>query len=148
MVLPRWQHVRLLYTNTLEGEAMSEITTDDKNELIAIFDGWEKSTRGEFIKDGYIRYTWEMDYHSDWSRLMPVVERIEKISDLIVNKVWISINGNSCAIWTYFDVRDILRANMPNDTFKIKQVSKSKLEATYEAIFQFIQWYQKQKEQP
>jgi len=141
---------------------MSEISIEKKNEIIASFMGGVKQIIPKGGLHGYKEGTvlWMylssdnadpvtyLDYHSDWSWLMPVVERIEKLSDLIVNKVWLSINGNSCAIWTYFDVRDVLRSNMPNDSFKVKQVSKSKIEAAHEAVYQFIQWYnEKQKEQ-
>jgi len=156
MVLPGWQHVRLLHTNTLEGEAMSELTKEQKNEAIALFMRWVKEDSGKYRYDRNSPITFgpyfaylpiAMRFHSDWSWLMPVVERIEKLSDLIVNKVWISINGNSCAIWTYFDVRDVLRANMSNDTFKIKQIGASKIEATFEAVYRFIVWYNKTKEQ-
>lgn len=86
-----------------------------------------------------------LKYHSSWDCLMPVVEKIEALDDLIVNKVWVSINGNSCGMWTYFDPKDVLRIGTENNSFKIKHVSKEgKLKATWLAVIAFIEWYNNQ----
>lgn len=114
----------------------TEVTTEMMNVTISRFMGMEGTD--EFIRQNY-------QYHKSWELLMPVVEKIETLSDLIVNKVWISINGKSCGIWTYFDVRDVLRSHMPIDTFKVRCASKTKIEATHEAVYQFITWYQNKK---
>lgn len=87
------------------------------------------------------------EYHKDWNALMPVVEKIESLSDLIVIKAWVSINGNTCGIWTHFDVSEILR-NGKNEPakFKVKHASReSKIKATWLAVVDFVKWYNQNK---
>jgi hypothetical protein len=57
----------------------NKLKIDDMNEAIAIFDGWDKRSQQEFIKDGYMRYVWEFKYHKSWDQLMPVIENISKM---------------------------------------------------------------------
>lgn len=55
------------------------------------------------------------------------------------------MDGKKCAMWTYFDVTEILRSNSETGKFKVRKVAKDKLTATYLAVYEFIQWYIKQK---
>jgi len=92
----------------------------------------------------------------DW--LMPVVEKIESLNDDIVNKVYVNISERKCAMWTYFDVTEVLREdvgdggmsdmlkNEVGGKFKVRISSKvSKIDAVYRAVVQFITWYNNQK---
>jgi len=108
------------------------MTTTEKNAEIARFMGLEISTNPT---DGYDYGTWYKPsniqgevtpspvlYHSDYSWIMPVVEKIEK------EHCWVTIRG--CMV------------EMPN----IIAISRpTKLEAIHNACFQFIQWYNQQK---
>lgn len=85
-------------------------------------------------------------YDQDWNELMPVVEKIESDFDPTM-KTWIQINGRHCDVWNYFDVTEILReAGSPQDKrFKVRGNGKTKLEAVYDAVTQFIHWYNSNK---
>jgi transposase len=108
---------------------MSEITTDDKNKLIAIFDGWEfvkgdperTPTVDRLVQDGYRRYPNELQYHSDWSWLMPIWFKIQTIgADL----------G-----YSFKKFYERFHAG----------IDHQKIEMSHEAVFEFLQWYNQQK---
>lgn len=87
-----------------------------------------------------------LDYDKDWNLLVPVIEKIETLSNDFVKKVWISINGCSCYIWTYYDLSEILRKKIgfiPNK-FKVKIIGETKIAATFQAVFEFIEWFNTQ----
>ena len=107
------------------------MTTEQGNKLIA-----------EFMNKTF-QFEEDLKYHSNWNSLMPVVEKIENLNDLIVDKVWISINGRECGLWTYFDVKEVLRIGTENNKFKVKNTSKSKIESTWRTVIDFIEWYNK-----
>lgn len=86
-----------------------------------------------------------LNYHENWELLIGVVEAIEKLSDDIVEKVYISINGCSCQIWTYFDVNEVLRSNTSSGNFKIKILGETKKSATFDAVHDFVIWYNSKK---
>lgn len=75
-------------------------------------------------------YNWSpegLSYHVDWKWLMPVVERIEGIENS--DDYEIDIFGNCCDIGG-----------------KIEIVGKTKIEAVWLAVIEFIKWYsEKQK---
>ncbi len=107
----------------------------EDNRLIAKFMGF-------VIKDGIIQHDPQfhsngnkegyradgfLNFHKSWDWLMPVVEKIEAL-----NNAWeIDIYRNNCEIFMapVFNIDDV--------TF----TSKTKLEATYKAIIEFIKWY-------
>ena len=72
----------------------------------------------------------EMQFHSSWDWLMPVVEKIESItetSDGIIYHLYdVVIRQHSCEI----ESADIHAGGFP-----------SKMEATYWAVVEFIEWY-------
>jgi len=72
----------------------------------------------------------ELKFHSSWDWLMSVVEKIELIIvDELKIEEDITINGTSC----YIPAID-------------KSITKlSKINATYEAVVEFIKWYNLQK---
>lgn len=50
-----------------------QIEVDNNNELMAMFAGWEKTTRLGiqcFVKDDYRKYHCDLKYNSDWNELM------------------------------------------------------------------------------
>lgn len=117
-------------------------TTTENNKLIAEFMGDKKVNSisiEEFIKipsEERFQYNgWfaeDLQYHSDWNWLMPVVEKIEHIenADFVVY-----INVECCKITA--------RETYPN--LVIIETAKTKIEATYKAIVEFIKWYNQQK---
>lgn len=95
---------------------------------------------------GHLSHFKCFQYHSDWNLLMPVVEKIEALKNghINLNKVWITINGCECSIWTYFDVNEVLRSAGNDGKFRVKCKGASKIEATFLAIIQFIKWHNEQ----
>lgn len=76
-------------------------------------------------------------YHLDWSELMPVVEKIEgKEIDLVISVV---IKNNQCGIYRYKG------SDYEKNISRIKAASK--IEATWEAIVEFIKWYNNHKQE-
>lgn len=116
--------------NTLEG-----------NKLIADFLGgiefninkgvWQKVTIGSVRTIGK-----NLRYHTSWDWLMLCVDKIEILHES--NNVLIGTN------LTYIQVHN--KALNEQETFK--GVDNSKLEATYKAVLEFIQWYNTQNKQP
>jgi len=85
----------------------------------------------------------ELEFHTSWDWLMPIIEKIESDFNPAI-KTWVSINGRECGMWNYFDVTEILREGQKAEDyerFKVQANGKTKIEATYSAVLQFIQWY-------
>lgn len=83
----------------------------------------------------------EMRYHKSWAWLMPVVDKIEDVSEGFkwVEVEWISytfqIENKSVTIWKHsdrFDSKRIIEIN-----------GNTKREATYKAVVEFINQYNK-----
>ena len=83
----------------------------------------------------------EMEYYTDWNWLMPVVDKIEDVSEGFkwVEVEWISytfqIENKSVTIWKHsdrFDSKRIIEIN-----------GNTKREATYKAVVEFINQYNK-----
>ena len=88
---------------------------------------------------------WELQYHTSWDWLMPVVEKIESMQWIGVNKIYVQISDKSCSIWTYFDVKEFLRLTGDDKNedgkYKVKITADTKIKATWLAIIDFIKWY-------
>lgn len=101
--------------------------TDDRSEL------WLKSRDGDIIQGC-------PKYHEDWNLLMPVVEKIESLGyDTDIALMTSRTNGveerkNICAI-----------QNKWNDAAVCYIEAETKIEATWQAITQFIEWFNKEK---
>ena len=77
-------------------------------------------------------------YDKSWDWLMPVIEKIENIDNGSC-VIFVEIINSSCCI------SHMINHNWPNDKAIISEYnlsnSKSKLEAVYNAIVDFITWY-------
>ena len=71
-----------------------------------------------------------MEYHSSWDWLMPVVEEIEGLRD---------VNGNA-----YRFTIDMCNAQIEETNIEILG-GRFKLDTTYEAVVEFIKYYNKLK---
>lgn len=129
------------------------------NELIAKFMGGSFEKR-DFITIGGKRTgkwtfpdrTWcyddQLQYNERFDWLMPVVEKIENISYIGVDKIYFNIIDTKAQIWTYFDVKEFLRLTGDDknerNKFKVGISAKTKMEAVYAAVVEFIKWYNTQ----
>lgn len=139
---------------------MTEKEIIEGNKLIAEFVGWKynSETANHGIRDNcWIRkheVVYELKYHSSWDWLMPVVEKIESITN---NSI--SINKNNIRI---HDAGDIYIVNISHnedgytisrylDTdfdytpIKTEKQQLSKIESVFLAVTEFIKWYNSQK---
>lgn len=97
---------------------------DKNNELVAQFLGLNIITDGISLFD--TNYKPLAKYHESWNDLMPVVEKIERLdnADYVV-----IIQDDTCTIY--------------GREFKITVDEYSKIESTYKACVEFINWYNK-----
>ena len=105
----------------------------ENNKLIADFMGYEKYTYR-----GYTMYVFEEDnhrtevdlhYHKNWNWLMDVVEKIDSIG--------YSVNISSSMVYINSDNGRIVNPILIG--------VKTKIECLYEAVVEFIKWYNEQK---
>lgn len=128
---------------------MREPSVQEKNETIAKWMGftqhhnppWMNVPEGEDLK--YRAFKLHKDkllYDTSWDWLIPVVEKIEK-TKLDGLEFSVDMDKYSTQIrWT------INRGVMDPKDMNIEVFnSPSKIEATHEAVYQFILWHQKQK---
>lgn len=117
--------------------------TEKSNELIAKFMGYSKHPDYDGFEIGGDPYhASQLRYHNDWNWLIPVVEKIESIKDKHHGYFGVYINSNSCTIQGTNLRLDEPMSNPP--IYYGQRVSDTKLNATYEAVFDFIKWYNKQ----
>ena len=114
------------------------MTTEQGNKLIAEFMGWRFikwcGTDDEEELPMYQRFEGEEivhpgifhapEFHEEWNSIMPVVEKIETIAELF------TITSNYCSI-----------NNKREAT--ITEVGKNKIQAVWQAVIRFIEWYNK-----
>lgn len=141
-----------------------EMTIEEGNVLIAVFDGYEKHIWSNpkyadtpyYMKKGVAGEpeAKHFKYHKDWNALMPVVEKIESLTHPLllngyftarINKV--SKLENYCPIefhWNKVGRRNEGTANIVSIS---RGDSESKIEAIWSAVVQFIEWHNQQKQQ-
>lgn len=114
------------------------------NRLIAEFDGFlfindnpEFLPNGYFVlnsKEGFHNQTNpdELNYHSSWDWLMPVVEKIEKINSNIL----FSLDTTGCTL-SWDDGTEKWK-------FIESIINSNKIESTYQVVIEFIKWYNQQ----
>lgn len=77
-------------------------------------------------------YEDELDYHSNWSNLMPVVEKIESMMFQVeIHTAYSNINGE-------------LEGVKYNQDSCFEAQEETKLTVTYRAVVRFINWYNEQ----
>lgn len=104
-------------------------TTIENNKLIAQFMGkdvlYETHIHHETTSKTKVT---KMQYHLSWDWLMPVVEKIESCFD---GSVSVTIDGDDVNI----------EYSM---TYRHNVFGYTKLESTYKAVVEFIEWYNQQ----
>lgn len=99
----------------------------ETNVLIAEFMGINKLS-SNVLKKALLS---DLDYHLSWDSLMPVIEKIESLKEnlhsldvqMCVDRIAILVNASPL----YVDIRQFSK--------------KSKIEAVYKAVIEFIKWY-------
>lgn len=111
----------------------------DNNKLIAEFMGYKKSIANTWFKDKKIVQLSSFKYDSDWNWLMEVVERIESLGVnfwIVKNKVKLTIVG---------ELAKKLSDSLYDTEFEGYDfeyyIEGTKIEATYQAVVEFIKWY-------
>lgn len=103
-------------------------TTEGNNRMIAEFMGASGfDMLGEKV---------EPKYHTSWDWLMPVVEKIESIKNEHGFTYSVRMSGKFCTVES---------VNYSMIDMQLKGAGNTKLQATYQAVVQFIEWYNKQK---
>jgi hypothetical protein len=123
------------------------MTTIEGNKLIAEFMGASENHRGWISIPhrgwGYQKkhYPGQLKYHKDWQWLMPVIEKIESLSASIYWAFSVEIRKNFCAVYCHEKGKmDGMIYQTPYGTNP-----ESKIVAVWDAVIDFIQWYNKQK---
>lgn len=134
---------------------------EQNNEMIAVFMGAVIIGKGEsrliafpdtkIEGGGYIsnnKSIKDLKYHTSWDWLMPVVEKIESLGDGDYITEF-SINNHNVTLISQVNSKVKEALNLPIDTLKVRidyfDSDSSKLQATYQAICQFIEWYNENK---
>ena len=128
------------------------------NKIIAEFDGnWIETIPEKFPENRYWKNKklnisiGNLAFHRSWCDLMPIVEKIEQL-DLTkefyqweyngktynnFESISVDMNDHTCYIWLNhtLDPPNCLSEN------SIKTIYKSKLDAVYSAVIEFIEWY-------
>lgn len=116
---------------------MKEQEIIEGNKLIAEFLGW-KILKGSNRMSVYMDalYQDDLNYHSSWNWLMPVVEKIEALCNTDYDTSVVYIADISCTI----EVR------INNSLEYSKEInSDKKINATFKSVVEFIKWYNEQK---
>jgi hypothetical protein len=150
---------------------MSEPTIEQINEAIALFMGAKIDDDGNvmFLQPadgiglaGCGKHA--LRYHSSWDWLMPVVEKIHKLKEWQADKKElrlfstitfdIEFDGHykECRCSIIGTITHCHNESIPHTYTNVPvphiwiNKKKTAIEATYQAVYQFIQWYNKQKE--
>jgi len=97
------------------------------NKLIAEFMGYDIITEAEKDKFPTVLTTKDVKYHTSWDWLMPVVEKIDEVSD---ENTLFKIEHNRAFV-----------EDIENYYIFIDVTASSRLEATYKAVVEFIKDY-------
>jgi hypothetical protein len=113
------------------------------NILIAKFMGWNWSKEGNGktylmnprLQPEEIIYSTrpeQLVFHKSWDRLMPVIEKIEKLG--VTTQICYAAGSKTYCTWIL---------GLYND-YDSTNVFPSKIESVYSAVVEFIKWYNKQ----
>jgi hypothetical protein len=125
------------------------MTQTEQNKLIAEFMGYKfhknhilNDVKGVYKKKNYMpMLPTDFSYHSNWSWLMPVVEKIAKLETTEIIH-----NGEDSYFDSYYP-RTFAMVNAETKDFMVRinrfslHQSNSLIEATYQAVIQFVEWY-------
>lgn len=117
------------------------MTTIESNRIIADFMGWKHHEDEKY--DNY--EMGNLKYHTDWNKLMPVVEKIgitEIKGGSNGTTVDFNISTNDATGWIFWTKGIPGDQNQPQAYL----IGGTLIEKTYYAVVQFLQWYQKQTE--
>ena len=107
------------------------------NKLIAEFMGWKHHEDKSY--DEYEMNN--LKYHTSWDWLMPVVEKIESIHSDFHGYFGVYICSNGCTIQA---TRLNTSIENPHYAYFNDVTLDTKINSTYSAVLQFIQWYNNQ----
>jgi hypothetical protein len=112
------------------------------NRMCAEFLGWNLED-GYYNRDMHHDYSFvkpdEMYFHSHWNWIMEVVERIEMTN----SSSWM---GSYVTIWSNREGCTIEVKTTSTDFYTSIPVKTTKKEAVVEAIWQFLNWHNEQKQ--
>lgn len=110
-------------------------TLEQQNAMIAEFMGLHEivKTSGAAFQDNNTNEIHLLKYHTSWDWLMPVIEKIEKLNyDFeILGGCWVIIKD--------------VDPDRDESTEIIEVSSKTKMQTVYNAVCQFIEWYNANK---
>lgn len=122
------------------------MTTTEGNRLIAEFEGWKSheydNLPNKLHKDNKGRDIDQFNYHEDWSKLMPVVEKIQS-ENAFEFAIEFGTEANLKGIVEKFYRAGFYRQNIA--MCRPSRWEKSQIVAVWEVIVRFIQWYNQQK---
>ena len=107
---------------------------ENNNKLIAEFLCWDINSPSTFPtylhQEEETQGYWELKFDTDWNWLMEAVDKIESFGYVF------QLQGNSA---TFFKNKTF-KEPIWNDSF----IGNTKLKATYNAVVEFIKWYNEQ----
>lgn len=123
----------------------------ESNKIIAEFMGMAvATTQNEYDKISHLpnaSYLFNEDnllYHKDWNWLMSVVEKINELDDL---RFLVSINHQNCTIDSYDNGDEQMKGQANHTTTEPISINKhdhTTILSTYNAVIDFIKWYNQQ----
>lgn len=110
------------------------MNTTENNKLIAEFMGWDCKNNFYCIAPNSLDDGWsyeDLKFHSDWNWLMQVIEKIESFED-----------ENRCSKYNV-EIQQSFVSIIDNQTsdFIYDRDANTKLEAVYNAVVEFINFY-------
>ena len=144
---------------------MDNIT--ENNKIIAEFLDWEFDDLSETFETPFLKLVepqafgdeqfscklqdFELDFHTDWNWLMPVVEKIESLNlgnttiKTVFSEEDLYINSNVSFLIMYKEcyVNFFGEMKVYENWISVTECN-SKIEAVYNACVEFIKWYNKQ----
>lgn len=96
----------------------------------------------EFMAEDYASY--QKNYLHSWDCLMSVVEKINELDDL---RFLVSINHQNCTIDSYDNGDEQMKGQANHRTTEPISINKhdhTTILATYNAVIDFIKWYNQQ----
>lgn len=87
----------------------------------------------------------ELEYHSNWSWLMPVVEKIESVGYRTCIDGGDKQFGNYCHIKKWTNDNELKHFIKEGQKDKIVSQQSTKINTVYPAVLQFLEWYNSQQ---